>query len=108
MEAPCGIHCGMCFLYLAGNDEAFRSLVADLICLPAEKAVCPGCRSAGGFCPVIRGQCGTYLCAKGRGIARCSACTEFPCRRLVPHAETLRSTAAVYHGLQSLPVKRQG
>jgi hypothetical protein len=64
LEAPCGLHCGVCFLYRAGSDEALRSLVSEKFNVPPEKATCPGCRTVSGFCPVIREQCATYLCAE--------------------------------------------
>lgn len=87
LEAPCGIHCGVCFLYRAGSDEALRSLVSERFNLPAEKATCPGCRAVNGFCPVIHEQCATWLCTKERGVEFCSECTEFPCRKLMPCAD---------------------
>lgn len=87
LEAPCGIHCGVCFLYRAESDEALRSLVTKTFNLPAEKATCPGCRTVNGFCPVINEQCATYVCTEEKGVAFCSECKEFPCRKLMPCAD---------------------
>jgi len=87
LEAPCGLHCGVCFLYRARSDEAIRSLVAEKFGIPAEKAACPGCREVSGFCPVIGGQCATFVCARENGVAFCSECTRFPCRKLMPCAD---------------------
>jgi hypothetical protein len=87
LEAPCGLYCGVCFLYRAGSDEALRSQVSEKFHLPTERAVCPGCRATRGFCPVISGQCATYSCAEEKGIASCSECTGFPCPKLMPCAD---------------------
>jgi hypothetical protein len=87
LEASCGLHCGVCFLFRAGSDEALRSMVAEKFGLPPEKATCPGCRSVDGFCPVIGGQCATYVCAQENGVAFCSECRQFPCRKLMPCAD---------------------
>lgn len=87
LEAPCGLHCGVCFLYRARSDEALRSMVADKFGIPAEKAACPGCRGVTGFCPVIGGQCATYACAQEKGVPFCSECTLFPCPKLMPCAD---------------------
>jgi len=86
-EAPCGLHCGVCFLYRAGSDGALRSQVSEKFNIPEEKAVCPGCRAVEGFCPVITGQCATYSCTQEKGVPFCSDCTEFPCRKLMPCAD---------------------
>ena len=87
LEAPCGIHCGMCVLNQAGSDEELRTLVSEKLHLPKDKVVCSGCRAINGFCPVNHEQCATWLCAKEKGVAFCSECTEFPCRKLMPCAD---------------------
>jgi hypothetical protein len=87
LEAPCGLHCGICYLYRAKDDKALRSLVSKKFNLPENKTACPGCRAVEGVCPVIGDPCATYVCTKEKGIMFCSECQEFPCRKLMPCAD---------------------
>ncbi len=84
LEAPCGIHCGLCPLNKALTDDRLRSRLAEMLKLPLEKAGCRGCRAVDGHCPVIGEQCATWLCAKEKRIEFCSDCGEFPCVKLMP------------------------
>ncbi len=86
-KPPCGLLCEICSLYRAGTDEALRVRVAQDFRIPRENASCPGCRVTEGFCPVIDGQCATFRCAGERGVAFCSECVNFPCRKLMPCAD---------------------
>ena len=87
LEAPCGIHCGLCPLHKAGEDEQLRAGLIERLKLPPEKVPCPGCRAADGHCPVIGEQCATWICARDRGVEFCSDCPDFPCVRLMPCAD---------------------
>ncbi|MHB8084730.1 MAG: DUF3795 domain-containing protein [Dehalococcoidia bacterium] len=87
LEAPCGIHCGLCPLHLAITDEALRKRLADRLNMPTDKVVCPGCRAVDGFCPVIPEQCATWLCVKKKGVEFCCECADFPCIKLAPCAD---------------------
>jgi len=87
LEAPCGIHCGLCPLHLAITDEALRKRLAERLNMPPDKVVCPGCRAVDGFCPVIPEQCATWLCVKKKGVEFCCECADFPCVKLAPCAD---------------------
>jgi len=87
LEAPCGIHCGLCKLNEAITDEKLREQLSARLNLPPEKVTCTGCRSIDGYCPVIDEQCATWVCAKGKGLEFCSECADFPCIKLMPCAD---------------------
>lgn len=87
LEAPCGLHCGMCALNRAITDEKLRNLLVERLNLPSEKVTCTGCRSIDGNCPVIQEKCATYACSVEKGLAFCSECAEFPCIKLMPCAD---------------------
>ena len=87
LEAPCGIHCGLCALHQAISDEKLKTQLAERLNLALEKVACPGCRPIDGHCPVIGEQCATWVCSKEKGIEFCSECTEFPCVKLMPCAD---------------------
>ncbi|MFC1679284.1 DUF3795 domain-containing protein [Elusimicrobiota bacterium] len=86
LVAPCGLDCGVCWLYLSRDSaEIWESVIAKGI--PKEVLPCDGCRSTGGGCPVIQGECATRECAKEKGISSCAECGEFPCMKLAPVAD---------------------
>jgi hypothetical protein len=91
VEAPCGIHCGMCPLYKALSDEKLRDTLAQRLNVAPEKATCKGCRAVVGHCPVIGEQCATFICAREKGVEFCYECTEFPCSKLLPCADRAES-----------------
>ena len=79
LEAPCGIHCGLCPLYLAISNEQLKKRLTETLNLPPEKVTCTGCRSIDGYCPVIGGeQCATWVCSKGKGLEFCCECARVP------------------------------
>ncbi|MBN1690341.1 MAG: DUF3795 domain-containing protein [Dehalococcoidia bacterium] len=84
LAAPCGIHCGLCPLNLAINDERLRNRLSETLQLPPEKVSCTGCRSIDGRCPVIGEQCATWICVRSKGLEFCSECIDFPCVKLMP------------------------
>ena len=86
LEAPCGVHCGLCPLHLAITDESVRNKIAERRKVPPEKVPCAGCRPMEGHSSSISGQCSTWLCAKEKGIAFCCECADFPCIKLAPCA----------------------
>lgn len=92
LEAPCGIHCGLCPLNQAIKDEQMRARLAERLNRPPEKVMCNGCRPVDGYCPVIgEEQCATFICAKEKGVEFCCECADFPCVKLAPcadHADT--------------------
>ena len=86
MVAPCGIHCGICELHLAGTNEELRDFLIGRG-IPAEVIPCAGCRAVKGQCPVHPGPCATYKCIQEQGLTFCSDCDRFPCNRLQPCAD---------------------
>ncbi len=87
LEAPCGIHCGLCPLHLAITDEALKKRLSERLNMPLDKVVCAGCRDIDGYCPVIPEQCATWICVKKKGVAFCCECADFPCIKLAPCAD---------------------
>lgn len=59
----CGLNCGLCPRY--HTDGTSR---------------CPGCCGEGFLSK--RPACGVITCARGRGVAYCYECDDYPCRRL--------------------------
>ena len=100
LEAPCGIHCGFCPLYLAISNEQLKKRLTETLNLPPEKVTCTGCRSIDGYCPVIGGeQCATWVCSKGKGLEFCCECADFPCVKLMPcsdRADKLPQNIKIY------------
>jgi hypothetical protein len=99
LEAPCGIHCGLCPMHLATTDEALRNRIAERMKRPPETVPCAGCRAIEGHCPVIGEQCATWVCSKEKGIEFCCECPDFPCIKLMPcsdRASTLPHNIKVY------------
>jgi hypothetical protein len=85
LEAPCGVHCGLCPLNQAITDEKLKMRLIESLKLPPEKVTCKGCRAINGYCPVIgEEQCATWLCVKRKGVEFCCECADFPCVKLAP------------------------
>jgi hypothetical protein len=82
LEAPCGIHCGLCKLNQALTDEKLRQTIEKM-----NMHTCTGCRSIDGHCPVIGEQCATWVCTQHHGVEFCSECSEFPCVKLAPSSD---------------------
>jgi hypothetical protein len=87
LTAPCGLPCFVCYLYLANDDPEIRAQVAQVMGLPLEEAVCPGCRPAGGKPHHLDMPCRLYPCAQARGVEFCSGCADFPCDLLHPYVD---------------------
>ena len=86
LVAPCGIDCGTCELNMCkDNPQLHTYLISRGI--PESKLPCNGCRAIEGNCPVIEGQCETYVCLSERKIDFCYECNDFPCSRLQPAAD---------------------
>ena len=84
LEAPCGLHCGLCPMHLASTNEKLRAAIAEKRNMPPEKVACDGCRAIDGQCPVISEQCATWVCSKEKGLEFCYECADFPCVKLMP------------------------
>jgi hypothetical protein len=86
LVATCGIDCGTCELYRCKDDQQLFALMVSKG-IPKNKLPCAGCRSIKGYCPVIGGQCATYVCAVAEGAEYCFQCKTFPCSKLNPSAD---------------------
>lgn len=92
-DSYCGIYCGACDIRLAGEtgrksrfaafwDEetlrAFRARQGTPITSPEQlRLQCRGCKSDDIF--VNCGACQVRACARGRSVAHCSDCADYPC-----------------------------
>jgi hypothetical protein len=101
MTAPCGLDCFNCPVHLAQSDGEIRKRIMENVGVSYEDAICGGCRSVNGVCPLGRKhgakQCETYSCVIAKGIETCADCTDFPCDKLQP-SENL--PAGVPHNLK--------
>lgn len=89
MTAPCGLDCFNCPIYLANTDDNLREAIGMRLNVPAEKAVCHGCRNVSGVIAAIgrNAPCYIYQCIKRKGINFCYDCIDFPCDYLHPYAD---------------------
>lgn len=89
MTAPCGLDCFNCPVYLANENDQLRAAIAAKAHIPAERAVCTGCRDANGTIAFLdmTEPCGVYQCIQQKGIDFCGECAEFPCDHLHPYAD---------------------
>jgi hypothetical protein len=90
LTAPCGLPCFACYMYLANEDETKRHLVAQVLELPLEQAVCPGCRKVHGQPAHIPMPCRVYPCAAEKKVHLCCDCPEFPCDFLHPYRDNAK------------------
>jgi len=86
LVAPCGIHCGICELYLAGDNPQIKAYLISRG-IGEDKIPCTGCRANRGHCPIHPGACATYECAGRKGISFCHECPDYPCNRVQPAAD---------------------
>ena len=93
MTAPCGLDCFNCPVYLANENDILRQTIAENLGIPAESAVCQGCRNEKGIIGIIQktDPCPVYTCTSEQGIHNCSECPEFPCDYLHPYADRASS-----------------
>lgn len=89
MTAPCGLDCFNCPMYLANNDAEIRAALSIRLNIPAEKAVCQGCRNQAGTVSAIgrNEPCYIYRCSQSKGHNFCFGCADFPCDHLHPYAD---------------------
>lgn len=81
LEATCGLFCGACSVYIATKEDPERlKRISSKFEIPEEAALCLGCGSDKRFASCE--GCGFSACAKGKGVAFCSECQDFPCREL--------------------------
>ncbi len=79
--AYCGLYCGACSFRLAAeenNRAHLRAMPADYDQFKEQPLeFCPGCRLENNC-----GPCGIRDCAVEKGLAYCSQCDQFPCKRM--------------------------
>jgi len=86
LVATCGLYCGACPIYLDTQNKSDQKTSAFLQQLGSkqtgakrENFQCDGCLGKGKLLPT---NCAIRSCAEGKGIARCSDCSQFPCPRI--------------------------
>jgi len=84
--AVCGLHCGVCPIYLATKDRALAEKIASKRGVKPEDLHCLGCRSEKGNIPLMGPPtCETYVCCvNDKKLEFCFQCEEFPCLKLAP------------------------
>ena len=89
MTAPCGLDCFNCPMYLAGENDEMRKVIASNMGIPFEQAVCRGCRNESGTIAFLgmTEPCNVYKCTEEKGISFCCDCSDFPCDHLHPYAD---------------------
>lgn len=86
LVAPCGIHCGICELYLAKDNPRIKAYLISRG-IGEDRIPCAGCRANGGHCPINPGECATFACISSKGYTFCYECPEYPCNRVQPAAD---------------------
>jgi hypothetical protein len=86
--AKCGLDCARCRAYIATrtNDRELAGEIAKLWSnavegtYTADDIWCDGCHGdrLHGWCL----RCSVRLCARGKGLANCGACGDYPCVKL--------------------------
>ena len=86
LVGPCGIYCGQCEAYMAGDNAAIMEYLLSKG-FKKESLPCPGCRELKGNCPALKETCATYTCAAQHGVDLCYQCPDFPCDKLNPASD---------------------
>lgn len=83
LAGACGLYCGACAIYRMYRDQDRERLgraAREVFHCQVEAIRCEGCRGpAEGHWSA---DCQILACARGRGIAFCHECAEFPCAEL--------------------------
>lgn len=83
LMAPCGLHCGMCGVYIATRDknDKFRAIMGKLYGSKPEETECLGCMQPDppeklyGLCKM----CKIRDCVRSKEYYSCHQCEEWPC-----------------------------
>ncbi len=89
----CGLHCGMCEIYIASttSDEKRKAKLADRLSKEMGKKISPdnvhcwGCWANNRNC--WGKKCNFRKCSNEKGLDFCYKCSEFPCDELVAFYE---------------------
>ena len=87
MNAPCGLPCFECYLYLAQFDEEMAELIAGVHGLSKNEIKCKGCRAEDGQCAHLATECRVYKCIEKTDMQTCGECKDFPCEYLHPYRD---------------------
>ena len=89
MTSPCGLDCFNCPMYLASEDEELRDRISKSAGIPAEQALCKGCRGEAGKPGWLNlaETCSVYKCVAEKNLDFCHQCSDFPCDHLHPYAD---------------------
>lgn len=92
-DAYCGLNCGACRTLIANEEKDERWLVnaAEKRNRKLEEMRCHGCKTdvTAVFCT----NCGMRMCAREKGLASCSECSDYPCKKI----ESFRNDDASHH-----------
>lgn len=90
LQAPCGLNCSKCDMYLATltDSDALRMEIAEkwtkLFDYPFQKEDinCDGCLSGGRMGIYCRDLCEIRPCALAKGLTDCARCPDYICEKL--------------------------
>jgi len=107
LMAPCGLHCGLCGIYIATRDEnkKFKSAMAGLYGTRPEDTECLGCmqpeppQKLYGFCRI----CTIRDCVKEKKFYSCHQCEEWPC----PQIKNFGLATGARVMLRTIPIWRE-
>jgi hypothetical protein len=115
--APCGLHCGVCAIHIAGRDNnkklkerlvnLYKGNIPGKGTLPGAENLttndikCSGCLSDDPFMHCL--QCQIRTCVKERGYEGCHECDEFPC----VHIEAFPMAIGKKVILRAVPYRRE-
>ena len=84
LGGACGLYCGACYHYRAGQPEGEHLLREAAIAGRLRAGyTCQGCWSHQLYLHPGCAQCALRACAQARGLAHCGACPDLPCERLL-------------------------
>jgi len=83
LQAPCGLYCGTCGVYIAtrDNNEKFKSAIGGLYGTKPEETECRGCMQPDPpeclylYCR----HCDLRKCIRAKGYYSCHQCADWPC-----------------------------
>lgn len=87
LTAPCGLDCFNCDVHESNLTEELAELIHTKRGVPKGEIACKGCRQQDGRHYHLPHGCATLDCAKGKGVALCCDCGDFPCEFLAPLAD---------------------
>lgn len=84
LQAPCGLYCGTCGVYIAtrDNNAKFKSVMGGLYGTKPEETECRGCMQPDPpQCLYLYCQhCDLRNCIRAKGYYSCHQCADWPCK----------------------------